>query len=75
METTTTLHYVTVMPASGNRSGWMVAARAGDTIHHVRLVGPSIHDPEAARAAAAEMFPDKIVYMAGDTVKPWEAAA
>jgi hypothetical protein len=75
METTTTLHYVTVMPSSNNRSGWMVAARAGDMIHHIRLVGPSIHDPDAARAEAEKLFPGKIVYMAGDTVKPWEAAA
>lgn len=72
METTT---YVTVFPATNNRSGWMVAHRVGDMIVHDRLTNASIHDPEAAREAAKLLFPDRVVYMAGDPVKPWEVAA
>jgi hypothetical protein len=73
METTT--NYITVFPATNNRRGWMVATRDGANIRHVRLETASIHDPEAARAEAAKLFPGKAIYMAGDTVKPWEAAA
>jgi hypothetical protein len=71
----TTTNYVTVFPATNNRSGWMVAVRTGACIDHIRIPGPSIHDPEAARAEAARLFPDKIVWMKGDPIKPWEAAA
>lgn len=71
METTTT--YVTVFPADRNR-GWMLAYRNGSAIIHTRLNAP-LAKPDEARAEAAGLFPGKAVYMAGDTVKPWEVAA
>jgi hypothetical protein len=64
--------YVTVMDARP-RSGWLVAHRSGDVIEHRRLTAAK-HDPEAARAEAAAMFPDHLVVLPGDP-KPWKDAA
>lgn len=64
--------YATVMPTSKDRNGWMVATRSGDRIHHLRLEAPT-HDREAARAEAAARYPDRLIWVAGDTgPKPWE---
>lgn len=64
--------YVTVMSASKNRSGWMVASRNGPIIAHRRLNAATA---EEARAAAAAMFPHRIVVMPDDDPKPWKVAA
>jgi hypothetical protein len=75
METTTNTNYVTVFPATNGRKGWMVAVRTGSVIDHIRLEGAASFEPDKARAAAEALFPDKLVYMAGDPVKPWETTA
>lgn len=62
--------YVTVMPASNNRSGSMVAARQGDVVTYTRL---EAREPEAMRAEAQRMYPHLTVWMPGDKIKPWEA--
>lgn len=64
------MSYVTVMPASNNRRGWMTAHRVGDMIIHTRLDAPAASAP-SARAEAAEMFPDARVVMPDDEFKPW----
>lgn len=66
---TATLDYVTVMPSS-RRHGFVVAHRDGAAITHHHLGSGT---PDEIRALAAAMFPNHVVYMPGDPVKPWEA--
>jgi hypothetical protein len=65
--------YVTVMDAAP-RSGWKVAHRTGCVITHTRL-NAGKYDANAARAEAEAMFPNHLVVMPGDPVKPWKEAA
>jgi hypothetical protein len=61
------MNYVTVIPATKDRNGFMVSARTGSTIVQTRL---EAREPEAVRAEAQRMYPDRVVWMKGDP-KPW----
>lgn len=52
--------YATVIPATKERNGWMVAARMGASILHVRLEAPGANI-EAARAEAQRHYPDRLI--------------
>ena len=63
------MNYVTVIPATKGRNGWMVAARISkSTIVQTRL---EAREPEAVRAEAQAMYPDHLVVLPTDKDKPW----
>lgn len=63
------MNYVTVIPATKGRNGFMVSARVGSTIRQTRL---EAREPEALRAEAQKMYPGVRVVLPTDTDKPWE---
>lgn len=63
------IEYVTVIPASKGRNGWMVSARSGSQIVQHRLES---RDPEALRAEAQKMYPGVWIVMPDDEEKPWK---
>jgi hypothetical protein len=62
------IEYVTVIPASKGRNGWMASAKQGSSFKQTRLES---RDPEALRAEAERMYPGVWVVMPGDEETPW----
>lgn len=63
------IEYVTVIPASKGRNGWMASAKAGCRFVQTRL---EAREPEALRAEAQKMYPGVWIVMPDDEEKPWK---
>jgi hypothetical protein len=59
------MNYATVIPATKNRNGYMVAARTGDSIRHLRL---EARDLDAVRAEAQRLYPDRLIVLPGEPI-------